>query len=81
MKLVSDWIYVFIWTTLLGEALGAIGDKSAVPILTKYSNSDIEEIAETCQLALRKITWGATTDECLSNNPFQSCGLLSFYRF
>lgn len=40
---------------LPGEALGAIGDSSSKEILKKYSTHQCQEIAETCQIALRKI--------------------------
>jgi len=40
-----------------GEALGAIGCKESLPLLQKYSNHSIQEIAETCQLAVRRINW------------------------
>lgn len=40
-----------------GEALGAIGATSALPLLQKYSQHPIPEIAETCQLAVERIKW------------------------
>lgn len=40
-----------------GEALGAIGDDSIVPLLEKYSQDPTVEVAETCQLALKRIKW------------------------
>lgn len=41
------------------EAMGAIGDSTAVPILEKYAKGDDIpiEIRETCVLALEKIRW------------------------
>lgn len=40
-----------------GEALGAIGDTSVIPLLDEYSKSPIPEIAETCELALERLKW------------------------
>ena len=34
------------------EALGAIGSKESIPILTEFSNHSCLEISQTCQLAL-----------------------------
>lgn len=58
-----------------GEALGAIGDKSALDILKKYCEHNIPEIAETCQLAVGLLQW--KTDESsqekdLPSNPYLS---------
>jgi len=38
-----------------GEALGAIGDVLAVHVLRNYVNDTVQEVAETCQLALERI--------------------------
>ncbi|GIZ04651.1 deoxyhypusine hydroxylase [Caerostris extrusa] len=53
------------------EALAAIGDKRSLPLLKKYLNDSSIEVAETCQLAVRKME---ETDmkEMSSENPFQS---------
>jgi len=49
-----------------GEALGAIGDDSVLDILEKYSKDEVVEVAETCQLALRRIQYLKSPDEtCL----------------
>jgi len=40
-----------------GEALGAIGDPSVLPVLKKYARDPTPEVAETCQLALDRISW------------------------
>ena len=40
-----------------GEALGAIGDESCLDLLDRYSRDDVEEVAETCQLAAALIRW------------------------
>uniref|UniRef100_A0A914CVY3 Deoxyhypusine hydroxylase n=1 Tax=Acrobeloides nanus TaxID=290746 RepID=A0A914CVY3_9BILA len=46
-----------------GEALGAIGDPSVCEILEKYCNDSMAEVAETCQLALRRIQWLQNNEE------------------
>ncbi|XP_019599688.1 deoxyhypusine hydroxylase [Rhinolophus sinicus] len=40
-----------------GEALGAIGDLEVLEILKQYSTDPVVEVAETCQLALRRLEW------------------------
>ncbi|XP_006639986.1 deoxyhypusine hydroxylase [Lepisosteus oculatus] len=40
-----------------GEALGAIGNPKVLDILKRYSEDPVIEVAETCQLALRRIEW------------------------
>lgn len=40
-----------------GEALGAIGDITAIGALNKYANDTKQEVAETCQLALKRLQW------------------------
>ncbi|CAG9538486.1 unnamed protein product [Cercopithifilaria johnstoni] len=40
-----------------GEALGAIGSCSSAAILANYINDESQTIAETCRLALQRITW------------------------
>lgn len=40
-----------------GEALGAIGDPEVLEILKQYSTDPVVEVAETCQLALRRLEW------------------------
>ncbi|KAM6963158.1 deoxyhypusine hydroxylase [Aplochiton taeniatus] len=59
-----------------GEALGAIGDQAVLDLLKEYSQDPVIEVAETCQLAVRRLEWllsggekdGGTTDE----NPYCS---------
>lgn len=60
-----------------GEALGAIGDLVVLDLLKEYSQDPVIEVAETCQLAVRRLEWllsgggekeGGTTDE----NPYCS---------
>lgn len=43
---------------LSGEALGAIGEPTVIPLLEKYSKDPVPEVAETCELALsRPVNW------------------------
>jgi len=44
-----------------GEAMGAIGSADSLPLLEKYSTHEIQEIAETCQLAVGRIKWLIST--------------------
>lgn len=70
-----------------GEALGAIGDKSVLDILKKYSADEFPEVAETCQLAYQRIEWVHSEGKD-TNSPYDSvgelgglkCVLLSFCR-
>lgn len=61
--------------TFVGEALGAIGDTTVIPILEEYSKDPTIEVAETCELALRRLQWIDGTnnrDQNLSENPYAS---------
>lgn len=40
-----------------GEALGAIGDTVVLDLLKEYSQDPVIEVAETCQLAVRRLEW------------------------
>ncbi|XP_025075779.1 LOW QUALITY PROTEIN: deoxyhypusine hydroxylase [Pogonomyrmex barbatus] len=40
-----------------GEALGAIGVSSVIPLLEKYCKDPVPEVAETCELALNRLKW------------------------
>ncbi|KAG7280747.1 hypothetical protein CRUP_037677 [Coryphaenoides rupestris] len=58
-----------------GEALGAIGDPVVLPILEEYSKDPVIEVAETCQLALRRLEWlqsGVQLEGVVDNNPYSS---------
>ncbi len=61
-----------------GEALGAIGKYTTEvkDILIKYSNDQYPEVAETCQLALRRLEWlerqSQKAEKDLSENPYYS---------
>jgi len=39
------------------EALGAIGTEEALSVLEEYSRDPVEEVAETCQLAIYRLNW------------------------
>lgn len=70
------------------EALGAIGSENAVDVLKKYLNDSAVEVAQTCDLALKRIEWLKTStrdklekpselgkpsgDPSESENPFKS---------
>lgn len=40
-----------------GEALGAIGNPEVLGLLKQYSTDPVVEVAETCQLAIRRLEW------------------------
>lgn len=40
-----------------GEALGAIGNPKVLKLLKEYSEDPVIEVAETCQLAVRRLEW------------------------
>ncbi|XP_051930009.1 deoxyhypusine hydroxylase isoform X2 [Hippocampus zosterae] len=40
-----------------GEALGAIGDPSVLDLLKAHCQDPVIEVAETCQLAVRRLEW------------------------
>lgn len=46
-----------------GEALGAIGDPVVLDLLKEYSQDPVIEVAETCQLAVRRLEWLQTGGE------------------
>lgn len=54
-----------------GEALGAIGDILARDILKKFTKDSCKEIAETCELALRRIDLVSSTG-VKTESPYQS---------
>jgi len=58
-----------------GEALGAIGDTSVIPLLETYSKDPAVEVAETCELALKRLKWienAKAKEQNLSENPYAS---------
>ncbi|XP_053159984.1 deoxyhypusine hydroxylase [Hemicordylus capensis] len=40
-----------------GEALGAIGNPEVLDVLKQYSEDPVIEVAETCQLAVKRLEW------------------------
>uniref|UniRef100_A0A8C5ZT99 Deoxyhypusine hydroxylase n=1 Tax=Marmota marmota marmota TaxID=9994 RepID=A0A8C5ZT99_MARMA len=40
-----------------GEALGAIGNPQVLELLRQYCSDPVVEVAETCQLAVRRLEW------------------------
>ncbi|XP_041792007.1 deoxyhypusine hydroxylase [Chelmon rostratus] len=60
-----------------GEALGAIGDPAVLDLLKQYSEDPVIEVAETCQLAVRRLEWLQSGGEKLADdgstdNPYCS---------
>lgn len=61
-----------------GEALGAIGDPVVLDLLKEYSQDPVIEVAETCQLAVRRLEWLQTgggkqlDDGSTDTNPYCS---------
>uniref|UniRef100_G3NBC6 Deoxyhypusine hydroxylase n=1 Tax=Gasterosteus aculeatus TaxID=69293 RepID=G3NBC6_GASAC len=62
-----------------GEALGAIGDAVVLDLLKEYSQDPVIEVAETCQLAVRRLEWLQTAgvkeldgSGSTDQNPYQS---------
>ncbi|KAM7013038.1 deoxyhypusine hydroxylase [Tautogolabrus adspersus] len=61
-----------------GEALGAIGDAVVLDLLREYSKDPVTEVAETCQLAVRRIEWLQSggdkqlNEACTDKNPYCS---------
>lgn len=57
------------------EALGAIGSPDVLDLLKKHSTDPVIEVAETCQLAARRIEWlqnQENNSEELPDNPYLS---------
>ncbi|XP_005094647.1 deoxyhypusine hydroxylase [Aplysia californica] len=58
-----------------GEALGAIGDITAMDVLAEYCEDPVTEVAETCQLAVCRLQWlaeKAKVENDLPDNPYFS---------
>jgi deoxyhypusine monooxygenase len=61
-----------------GEALGAIADPAALPVLEAHARDAAPEVAETCQIAAARLRWAmekgseAGADGHLGDNPFHS---------
>lgn len=52
-----------------GEALGAIGDPVVLDLLKEYSQDPVIEVAETCQLAVRRLEWLQSGGEKQLDDP------------
>ena len=64
-----------------GEALGALGQTSSLPLLEKYLRSDSQVIRETCELAIARIKWShskASPEEVLQQRYRLATILLTF---
>ena len=57
-----------------GEALGAIGHASLSEFLQQYTAEPVEEVAETCQIAVDRIKWyqGEEVKGFQDTNPYMS---------
>ncbi|XP_060738226.1 deoxyhypusine hydroxylase [Tachysurus vachellii] len=61
-----------------GEALGAIGNPKVLDLLKQYSKDPVIEVAETCQLAVRRLEWlmngggDVVNSEGADSNPYSS---------
>lgn len=54
------------------EAMGAIGAADVIPILEKYKNDPVVEVAETCTIALDRVKWLQSGQSVKDNNPYAS---------
>ncbi|NXX99803.1 DOHH hydroxylase, partial [Centropus bengalensis] len=55
-----------------GEALGAIGNPKVLDILKHYSEDPVVEVAETCQLAVRRLEWLQENKQEPGTSPYLS---------
>ncbi|XP_048351740.1 deoxyhypusine hydroxylase [Sphaerodactylus townsendi] len=55
-----------------GEALGAIGNPKVLDVLRLYSSDPVIEVAETCQLAVKRLEWLQTQKAEPSTSPYSS---------
>ncbi|XP_051495800.1 deoxyhypusine hydroxylase [Apus apus] len=55
-----------------GEALGAIGNPDVLDILKRYSEDPVVEVAETCQLAVRRLEWLQENKQDPGSSPYLS---------
>lgn len=56
-----------------GEALGAIGDPKVIDLLKLYLKDECSEVAETCELALKRLEWLKDNKDD-SNSAYDSVG-------
>ncbi|KAM7363060.1 deoxyhypusine hydroxylase nero [Cochliomyia hominivorax] len=54
------------------EAMGAIGSEEVIPILEKYKNDPVVEVAETCTIALDRVKWVQSGENVKDTNPYAS---------
>lgn len=54
------------------EALAAIGLDSSIDVLKQYIDDPVQEVAETCQLAVQKIQGKTSSKDGLTQNPYNS---------
>ncbi|XP_019368821.1 PREDICTED: deoxyhypusine hydroxylase [Gavialis gangeticus] len=55
-----------------GEALGAIGNPDVLDVLKHYSEDPVVEVAETCQLAVKRLEWLQKNKEAPGTSPYLS---------
>ncbi|XP_063146809.1 deoxyhypusine hydroxylase [Candoia aspera] len=55
-----------------GEALGAIGNPKVLDILKQFSEDPVVEVAETCQLAVKRLEWFQEHKAKSANSPYCS---------
>ncbi|XP_077187895.1 deoxyhypusine hydroxylase [Paroedura picta] len=55
-----------------GEALGAVGNPTVLDVLRLYSKDPVVEVAETCQLAVKRLEWLQTHKAEPSTSPYSS---------
>jgi deoxyhypusine monooxygenase len=59
------------------EALAAIADPQVLPLLREYMSDPVQEVANTCEIAVRKLEWQQSMESKeespkLSANPYAS---------
>lgn len=69
-----NYNYILIFSPFLGEALGAIGEPTVIPLLEKYCKDPVPEVAETCELALGRLRWleSNRNTESSQKNPYST---------
>jgi deoxyhypusine monooxygenase len=55
--------------------LGAIGDPKVIDLLESYAKDECPEVAETCELALKRLEWFQSNKE-EKNSAYDSVGKL-----
>lgn len=55
-----------------GEALGAIGNTEVLDLLKQYSEDPVIEVAETCQLAVKRLEWLQKHTTKSTSSPYSS---------